>query len=545
MIEPSDVADSGEPLSRGLEPLLEAAGDSPRDQDPAVVRAAAILAAGNVASRLLGLVREMVKAGLFGASGLLSAFEVAAYVPNSLYDLIIGGMVNSSLVPVFSDYAAKERHQELWSVVSTVLSVATAVLLFVVALVIVFAPQIAWLVGANEFDDPQLTGTAIRLMRMASPAILFLSVASILTGALYALKRFVVPAFIGAVFNGTVVVVALLFPERIESLVWGILLGSILQIAVQLIPLRDAQLRWRLDWRHPAVRRILGLYTPIVAGLVINQLAIALSYNLATRTGDQSISFMKFATTLYQFPLGLVVTAVSIATLPTLSRQANGHLSEFKQTLAEGLRLVITLILPATAGLFVLALPIVSLLFERGQFTAQDSATTAHVLRFYLFGLPFAAVDQMLVYASYARKDTLRPALAGVVSILIYLGVAVVLLQPLGLLSLMVADGVKHIVHTLIMLVIVRKQIGRMSGYSILTTTAKSIVAALLVGITAYYTAVFMAGAVDTATTAGKLLVVVISGGAGVLVYTALVFLLDLRDAKSLRGILPIRQNTP
>jgi putative peptidoglycan lipid II flippase len=448
-------------------------------------------------------------------------------------------------VPVFSDYAAKERHQELWSVVSTVLSVATAVLLFVVALVIVFAPQIAWLVGANEFDDPQLTGTAIRLMRMASPAILFLSVASILTGALYALKRFVVPAFIGAVFNGTVVVVALLFPERIESLVWGILLGSILQIAVQLIPLRDAQLRWRLDWRHPAVRRILGLYTPIVAGLVINQLAIALSYNLATRTGDQSISFMKFATTLYQFPLGLVVTAVSIATLPTLSRQANGHLSEFKQTLAEGLRLVITLILPATAGLFVLALPIVSLLFERGQFTAQDSATTAHVLRFYLFGLPFAAVDQMLVYASYARKDTLRPAVAGVISILIYLGVAVLLLQPLGLLSLMVADGVKHIVHTMIMLVIVRKQIGRMSGYSILTTTAKSIVAALLVGITAYYTAVFMAGAVDTATTAGKLLVVVISGGAGVLVYTALVFLLDLRDAKSLRGILPKRQNTP
>jgi putative peptidoglycan lipid II flippase len=545
LIEPSDVADPGDPLSHGLNPLPEVNDKSPRDQDPEVVRAAAILAAGNVASRLLGLAREMVKASLFGASGLLSAFEVAAYVPTSLYDLIIGGMVNSSLVPVFSDYAAKERRKELWSVLSTVLSVATAVLMFVVALVILFAPQIAWLVGANEFDDPALTDTAIRLMRMASPAVLFLSIASILTGALYALKRFVVPAFIGAVFNGTIVVVALLFPDRIESLVWGILLGSILQILVQLVPLREAQLRWRLDWRHPAVRRILVLYAPIVAGLVINQLAVALSYNLATRTGDQSISFMKFATTLYQFPLGLVVTAVSIATLPTLSRQANGHLSEFKQTLAEGLRLVITLILPATAGLFVLALPIVSLLFERGQFTAQDSTTTAHVLRFYLFGLPFAAVDQMLVYASYARKDTMRPALAGVISILIYLGVAVLLLQPLGLLSLMVADGVKHIVHTMIMLVIIRRQIGRMSGYSILTTTAKSIVAALLVGIAAYFTAVFMAGAVDTATTAGKLLVVVISGGAGVLVYTALVFLLDLRDAKSLRGILPKRQNTP
>ena len=177
--------------------------------------------------------------------GLLSAFEVAAYVPTSLYDLIIGGMVNSALVPVFSDYAAKEKRQELWAVLSTVLSVATALLLVVVALVILFAPQIAWLVGANEFDDPQLTQTAIHLMRMAAPAVLFLSIASILTGALYALRRFTVPAFIGAVFNATVVVVALLRPDQIESLVWGILLGSMLQIVVQLVPLRDARLRWR------------------------------------------------------------------------------------------------------------------------------------------------------------------------------------------------------------------------------------------------------------------------------------------------------------
>lgn len=505
------------------------------------MRAAAILAAGNITSRLLGLARETVKASLFGASGLLSAFEVAAYVPTSLYDLIIGGMVNSALVPVFSDYATKERRQELWAVLSTVLSVATAVLMVVVALVIIFAPQIAWLVGANEFDDPALTVTSIRLMRMAAPAVLFLSIASILTGALYALRRFAVPAFIGAVFNGTVVIVALLRPDQIDSLVWGILLGSLLQIVVQLIPLRDARLRWNLDWRHPAVRRILRLYAPIVGGLVINQLAVALSYNLATRTGDQSISFMKFATTLYQFPLGLVVSAVSIATLPTLSRQASGQLAAFKQTLAEGLRLVITLILPATAGLFVLAVPIVTLLFERNQFTAQDSATTALVLRFYLFGLPFAAVDQMLVFASFARKDTLRPAIAGVISILLYLLIAVLLLQPMGLLSLMIADGVKHITHMMIMILIMRRQIGSMSGHGILQTTGKSVVAAVVVGIVAYFTSGFVAGLVDLSTMAGKLLVVLISGGCGVLAYTALVFLLDLQDAKALRSMLPGR----
>src|SRR5690606_21601993 len=112
----------------------------------------------------------------------------------------------------------------------------------------------------------------------------------------------------------------------------------------------------------------------------------------------------------------------------------------FMHTLGEGIRLVCVLILPATAGLFALAGPVVALLFEHGQFTAGDTAMTAQVLRYYLFGLPFAAVDQMLVFASYARKDTLRPALVGVVSIVVYVLVAALLLEPYGLLSLMIAD---------------------------------------------------------------------------------------------------------
>ncbi|NCF64741.1 MAG: murein biosynthesis integral membrane protein MurJ [Chloroflexi bacterium] len=511
---------------------------TPPDQEQSIVRAAAILAIGNVASRLFGLARQTVKANLFGASGLLSAFEVAAFVPISLYELIIGGMVNAALVPVFSDYATKERRDELWGVLSTVLSVATIVLLLVVGFVELFAPQIAWLVGANEFNESGLTDVAIRLMRMAAPTILFLGIASVLTGALFALKRFNVPAFIGAVFNGTIVIVALLRPDHIDSLVWGMLLGSLLQIVVQLWALRDARLRWRLDWRHPAVRRILQLYTPIVAGLVVNQLAIALSFNLATRTGDQSISYMKFATTLYQFPLGLVVTALSVATLPTLARQASGQLLAFKQTLTEGLRLVITLILPATAGLFALAVPIVALLFEHGEFTTQDTATTALVLRVYLFGLPFAAIDQMLVYSSFARKDTWRPALVGVISILIYSLTAVALLRPLGLLSLMVADAVKHVTHTIMMIWVVRGQIGSLRSYGIAKTTLKSIIAAIITGATAFIVARFAAANLPLTGFSQSLLVVLMGGAAGVLAYTLMVFALDISQAKSLPHML-------
>lgn len=520
-----------------------AASSQLSEESHGIARAAAILAIGNVVSRLLGLARETVKANLFGASGLLSAFEVAAYVPISLYDLIVGGMVNSALVPVFSDYATRERRAELWGVLSTVLSVATVVLLGVVGIVELFAPQVAWLVGANEFTDPALTQTAIRLMRLSTPAVFFLSIASILTGALYALKRFLLPAFVGAVFNGTIVALALLRPEEIDSLVWGILLGAVLQIVMQLPALREARLRWQFQWHHPAVRRILRLYAPILAGLVVNQLAIALSYNLATRTGDQSVSYMKFATTLYQFPLGLVVTALSIATLPTLARQSLGELAAFKQTLAEGIRLVVTLILPATAGLFALAAPIVALLFEHGQFTAGDTQTTALVLRVYLFGLPFAAVDQMLVFASYARKDTWRPALVGVIAILIYSATAVLLLRPLGLLSLMVADAVKHVAHTLMMLWLLQHRLGGLAGHGVVVNLLKSLAAAVLTGLAAFAAVAWTAPPAALGIFGGRLALVLIGGAAGVAVYITLVFLLNITEARSLRQIAARRRS--
>jgi putative peptidoglycan lipid II flippase len=443
-------------------------------------------------------------------------------------------------VPVFSDYTQSEKRDELWRVLSMVLSAATLVLLLVVAIVELLAPQVAWLVGALNFTEPELSALSITLIRMTTPAVLFLGIASILTGALYALKRFTLPAFIGAAFNGTIVVVALLNPGEVRALVWGLLLGSLLQVVLQLPALRDAHLRWTLDFRHPAIRRIIRLYVPILVGLVVNQLAVMLSYNLAIRTGDQSLNYMNYATTLYQFPLGLVVTALSIATLPTLSRLAMGDLIAFKQTLSDGLRLVLALILPATIGLFALAPYIIGLLFEHGRFTAADTATTALVLRVYLIGMPFAAADQMLVFASYARKDTWRPALVGFISILIYSGTALALLRPLGLLSLMVADAVKHVSHTLIMLWLLRRQLGGLGGSPVWRSVAKSLAAAVVTGLAAYGVARFVGG-MPLVAPFQRLLPVLAGGLGGVLTYTAAVFALNITETRALPRLLARR----
>ncbi len=505
------------------------------ESETGIIRAAAILAAGNVAQRLLGMAREIVKANLFGATGLLSAFEIAVYVPTNLFELMIGGMINSALVPVFSDYAKPERRAELWAVLSTVLSVATVIMSALVGVVVLLAPQIAGLLGAQNFQDPQLAAVSVSLMRLSAPAILFLSIASIISGALYALKRFTLPAFTAAIFNASIVVAMLLWPAHIQSLVYGLLIGAGLQIVIQLPAMRDARFQWRLDWREPVIRRILKLYAPIVVGLLITQIGLGITINLATRTGDASLTFMRYATTLYQFPLGLVVTALSIATLPTLSQQANGHLSEFKATLAGGIRLVGVLIFPASAGLFVLALPIITLLFNHGEFTAGDAQTTATVLRFYLLGLPFAAIDQMLVFASYARKDTLRPAMVGVFSIFVYVVVAGLLLETYGLLSLMIADAVKHCVHTTLMIWILRRHAVALSGYGILRTMGKSILAALATGGAALAVLSLLGTTVIPSWLPDRWLDVLLPGLAGVLAFTGMVYLLDISDAKYIR----------
>ncbi len=517
---------------------------TPLSQNKRILSAAVLLATGNIIQRLLGMAREIVKANLFGASGTLAAYNLAALVPNTFYQLIAGGeMITSSLVPVFSDYVAQAKREELWAAFSTFLSIVTLVLLAAVALIELFAPQVAWLVGADNLQDPELLPLTIALMRWTTPVMLFLSISSVITAVLYALQRFTLPAFTIATFNAAIILVALLNQDNIFSLAWGMLLGSFLMILLQLPALRDATVRFQLNWRHPVVRRILALYAPIVLGLLVNQAGILIGYNLATRTGDESVTYMSYSTTLYQLPLGLVVMGLSTATLPMLSQQANRNLKAFKETLAQGLRLVLALILPAAAGLFALALPIIQLLFLHGEFTAQDSFVTSQVLRVDLIGLPFAAVDQMLVYASYARKDTLRPALAGVVSVIFYIVLAQWLIGPFGLLGLMAANASKLVLHAAIMIWLLNYQLGGLRGHGVTMIGLKALTAAVATGITALLVYQALLTFIEPTTLAYKLVLVTIPGVIGAAVYLACAWFLKIEEFLSFIHMIQNRLN--
>jgi putative peptidoglycan lipid II flippase len=452
----------------------------PPEQAAKFARSASIIAFGNIASRVLGLVRDRVKGHYFGSSGAVSAYESAVIIPVTIYDLLIGGLVSSALVPVFSEYLARNERDELWRLVGTLLAVLTGLMAIFVVAVQLFAPAIASFMAPDY--SPELHALLVRLLRVLVFGLFFMSLAAVLSGLLYALQRFTLPTFTAALFNLGIIVAALLLHERlgVASLAAGLLLGAALQVAVQLPGLRGTQLRLGLNWRHPGLRQIGRLYLPIILGLVISNASVVISTRLINSTGERSFAWNDYATSLMQFPLGLVVTAVSVAILPTLSRLAVTSEPEFRATLAQAMRLVLALIIPAVAGMVLLATPITALVYQSGAFTPADVGIVSLVLRVQMIGVFFTAIDQPLIIAFYARKDTLTPALVGMACVGLYLSVALVIAQfrPLTLLDLVAANDAQLAAHALVMLRVYHRRQGGFADRSVWVTFVRGALAA-------------------------------------------------------------------
>ncbi len=505
---------------------------------PGLARSAGILAVGNIASRVLGLAREMLIAAYFGASGPVSAFTVASMVPTMLYDFLIGGMLSAALVPVLSQYARPERRQELIRLVGALVSLLALTLAGVVLLLQWTAPQVAWLLAGGFQDfDPSLLPLTVRLIRLLAPVVWFTSMAGLLMALLYALQRFTFPALATAIYNlGIVVAVPLLAPRLgITTLVAGVLLGSLLQFAVMAWDVRRAGIRLQVRWSHPALATIVRLYIPIAAGLVVAQFQVALDRRLASGTGAQSIAWMRNATTLQQLPLGLISVAVAMAALPQLSRHFAARDEDgYRHTLARGLRMVLLLITPGLIALWILAEPTVRLLFQRGAFTPADTVQVVRALRVYLVGALFAAVDFPLNYAFYARNNTWLPALVGALSVGVYTVVALALVEGMGYLGLVWADTAKQAGHALIMVALLAWTVGRLRG-----RVAWGLLEVGLAGGVMAATVAFLSGAwtrIQGDTSAlGSLLHLAVAGGGGVLVYAAVLALLRVPEVDVVR----------
>jgi putative peptidoglycan lipid II flippase len=441
-----------------------------------IATAALLIMFGNVASRLLGLVRDQAIAALFGTTAAASVYSAANRVPTMIYDLLIGGAITAALVPVFTDYAARDegrtrgdratQYAELGELGGVVVGVALTVLLPIVLVLILLARPLMGVLGVGFAPDVQEVG--IRLVRLGLVSVVLMGVSAVLMGVAYALHRVTLPAFAPAVYNLAIIVCALALGRRmgVTGLVVGMLVGAAGQVALQLPGLRGVRLRPSLALRHPGLRRILHLYAPVAAGLLVSVLVIVLDTRLASQTGASSLAAMSYATRLVQLPLGLVGTALLFGSLSVLSRLgASGAPSrEFRRTVAMGLKAALLLVVPATVALMALGSPIIRLLFQHGECDQACGQVTARALFFYAPQIPFVAADQLLIAAFYALKNTRTPVLIGVVGAGIYAVIALGTVRTMGMPGLVLANTVQNSAHGVILLVLLWRLTGSLAG---------------------------------------------------------------------------------
>jgi putative peptidoglycan lipid II flippase len=483
----------GEANELGAEASAGGAQRKGRSTGGVIARAALVLMAGTILSRVLGLGREIVIADLFGGGADVDAFTIANHVATIIYDLLIAGTVSAALVPVFTEYASNEENRaEFGKVVSTILTVAGLFLVLSVCVLELFAAPLVSFMGAGF--SPETHELALTMTRWVMPGVFFMGLSGVVMAAHYSLGRFVYPAFTSAVFNAAIIFCAITLAGilDVKSLVLGMVVGAFGMLALQLPGLRDIPLRPRLDLDHPAVRKIFKLYAPVGLSVVVSSTALVIDRSLASRTGEGSISAMRYATTLVQFALGMVSAAISLASLPSLSQHFNrGDAQAFKRTLSMGMRVVTVLVLPAAALLLALGQPLVALLFHHGAFATdpQNQERTVQALLFYAPGLPFGAIDQVLIFAFYARKNTVTPVLVGIAAVGVYLAVALSTIDTLGMRGLVLANSVQFIFHALVtgaLLWRVLRTEGEASGSGVSSTILKTGAAAALMALVSY-----------------------------------------------------------
>ncbi len=458
-----------------------------------VTRAAGVVGAATLASRVAGFFRDVIIAYLFGAGPAADAFFVAFRIPNLLRRLFAEGTLTIAFIPVFTEVLRNKGREEAFLLVRSTFAMLGLALLLVTSAGVIFAPEVVRVMAPGFTPGEGTFALAVTLTRWCLPFIFFISLVALSMGVLNSLGHFFAPAVAPFVMNLTVIASALVLSPRVNppvlSLALGVLIGGMLQIMLQVpyLKARGVPLRPAWDLKNPAMRRVARLMGPAAFGAAVYQLTVFINTVLASLLHSGSVSYLYYADRLIQFPLGIFAIAVSTAILPSLSRQAaDGDTAALVGTMGFGLRLTMFIVLPAMVGLLVLARPLVVLLFGRGAFGPAEATATAGALIGYGSGLWAFAGVRSVVPAFYALKDTKTPVLVAAVCLLINVGASLALMGPLAHVGLAVATAVTGVCNLAGLLLLLRRRLGRLGGRAILASVQKVLlVSALMAGVCA------------------------------------------------------------
>ena len=493
----------------------------PRTVERQVVGALGSIGTATLVSRVLGFLRDMIVALAFGAGPVTDAFFVAFRIPNVLRRLLAEGALSTAIVPVFSEYAAAHPRPEFHRLLRAVFGAALIALSVTALIGMVAAPWLLRAIAPGFAGDPAQERLAVLLTRVMFPYLVLVGLSALAMGALNAENRFFAAALAPAVLNIGMIAGVLVLSGHTDppilSLAVGVLAGGLGQLLVQLPDLRRSGLLVgpSAELRHPALARVTRLLLPAVFGLAAVQVMVFINTLLASLLPAGAISFLYYADRVMEFPLGIFGIALASASLPAMSRQAAaGDTRALAGTLNFALRLAVYICMPAMVGLLVLRSPITRILFERGRFTAGDTAATAEALSGYAVGLVGYATARIAAQAFYAVRQPGTAVRLGVLAIVVNAVAAIALMRPLGHAGLAYASAIGAYVNVLALLWVARRRFGPLGGRALLASTLRALAASIPVAAWCALGLTMLAPRRGLALDAALLIAVMAGGGA-------------------------------
>ncbi|HEX5610740.1 MAG TPA: murein biosynthesis integral membrane protein MurJ [Solirubrobacterales bacterium] len=526
------------------EPTVTDAGPTPGRQAGRIARSTAFFSIATAASRVAGLGREVVAAGFYGVSGPMSAFTVAFQVPNLIRALFADAALQPAFVPVFTELLGEKRYKEAFRLASTMLLLVTMVLGAITAFFVLLAPVIMPLF-APGFEGEVLDLT-VTLSQVLFPILIMLGISGVVVGVLNSYDRFGAFAISPLFWNLTIILVLVLIEplfegqDRIYAYAIAILAGTLVQLLIPTWDLRNTPFRfsWSFDWRHPGVRRVLWLMLPVTISLGLINFNLVISSFFGSLVSDQAPAAIDKAFRIYQLPQGIFSVAIATVLFPTLARFANaGEMANLRATMANGMRQILFVLVPAAAAILALSDPMIRLIYQRGEFGPADTALVATGLFWFAFSLPTNGLYLLQTRTFFSLQRPWQATGLAVIDLVVSAVAALILYSPFGVGGIVAGTGIGTTTAVIAQAVILRREFDGLELRRLFSTAARITIASAALAGVGWVVWDLLDAALGRGL-AGQIVSLGAGLGAGGLVYFALARLLRIAELEQITRLL-------
>ncbi len=498
-----------------------------------ILGAAFLVTILNLLSRILGFLRDAVIANNFGATGVTDAYMIAYNLPYA-FQAVLGMALASVVIPILMEYIIQNNKKRAWELVTTLLQIVFVSLTAITLISIVFAPQLVHLM-APSFSGNTFVLT-VRLTRIIFPSLIFMSTGMLVTGVLNANKNFILPTFAPALTNLVIIGAVIFFGSsfNMNGLAFATLIGYIGFLLVQLLGLKKIGFIFysRLRWNDPEIIGIIAAVFPMTLTIAVNQILLMINRMFASGLAEGSITSLDYANRVMQLPMGIFVASIVTVLFPSFAEFVKKQdWTKFADVLSQGLGVITIIILPISAGFMILSVPLIGVLYERGAFGSIQTLVTASAFMYFSLGLWAIAVNMIITRAFYALQNLKIPVILGFIYIIVSVVLSFILIPLMGSDGLALANTIAAYINMLQLFIMLLKKVPTLSIRKFLPTTLKALLAVTIMSVVIIPLSIYLEKLFGIANLQ-RLIVIVIVGIVGALIYGIIIYLLKVDELK-------------